>query len=104
MKNLKNGIFPLEEIYAIIKICKKSNVTRFEYQGLVLSFSKEDGARLPRNSRKFFESKITPWGDEEHKARDEEAQLLISDPEAYEQVQIDRHLSREAILNEGEDS
>lgn len=103
--NRPQTAFTVRDICAIIETCHKSQVFKFNYLGLVLSFvSGEETETLPGTAKTTEASAKAPnliaWGDEEQKRIDQAAMMQIEDPEAFEQAMIDADFARERALNE----
>jgi hypothetical protein len=107
--NVTQTAFTVRDICAIIETCHKSQVSKFNYRGLVLSFSDEEIVEtLPGTAKHETEASTTKapnmiaWGDEEQKRIDQAAMMQIEDPEAFEQAMMDADFARERALDERE--
>jgi hypothetical protein len=88
-----------EEIIAIIKAGKEAKASNVEYYGLKISYTSQDTAisgyipsMLPGQADSTTD---TPAEDNLHDRELEEALLAVSDPVAYERLQILGELSDE---------
>lgn len=109
--NTSKKDFTADEICRIISTCKDAGVTEFNNAGLSFSFLSRRNEEVVNPGQ---DANPTPVGvseqhtsqtpnldlmDEEAMREAEEAQLLISDPLAFEKLQIQRDVERTRGLN-----
>ena len=118
-KNLNTGKsstskkdFTTEEICRIISTCKDAGVVDFSHQGLSFSFlpHRNEEVAQPGQASNLAHASVSEQHTSQHPNLDlmdeeamreaEEAQLLISDPYAFEKLQIQRDVERTRGLNE----
>ena len=108
-KNTARKRLSAQDICAIIKQCALSKVETFSYAGIDIKFHsrRNESADQPSQAADHNTTVVSEFPeasrdqaqlmDAEALAEAEEAQLLIDDPLAYEQTQIDRHIQRNRV-------
>jgi hypothetical protein len=113
MRNMDKISLNANDICKIIKQCDVSGVSEFQYEGMSFKFlprRNEEAVQLGQaTDPELFEAAVaekTPelgsaqFMNEDLMEEAEEAQLLIDDPQAYEKLQIDRHIEHGRQMNE----
>jgi len=113
-RNMDKKDLSAADICRIIKQCQQGRVHTFSYQGLSLSFlphRNEEAASLGQStdpvsymteaevSEQTHEHSQIELMDKEAMLEAEEAQLMIDDPRAFEQLQIRRDIERNRQLD-----
>lgn len=110
-KNMETNFLRAPDICKIIKACADAGVLEFSHNGILIKF------QAPRNELAFvhgpaqdFPVEVSEISKENTKQADafdraqlldtQEAQLLIDDPYAFEQIQMDQDIERNRELDE----